>query len=252
GIDGAGQSIAVVGESDILISDIRAFRNRYGLPANDPKLLPYSGLDPGFNGAEIEGNLDVEWAGAIAPKATIYYVYGPSAFTAVVAAVEANVAPVITISYGYCEIDYSAIFYRSIAQQGNAQGITLLAASGDSGAAGCDYQGSQPFATKGQMVDFPAVMPEVTGVGGTQFVEGSVAYWSPTNTPNFGSALSYIPEAAWNESNTSGLASGGGGASLFYPKPAWQTGPGVPNDSVRHVPDIAVSAAIHDGYFIYY
>src|SRR6202011_1197564 len=98
-----------------------------------------------------EGNLDLEWAGAVAPKATIYYVYGPSAITAIVAAVELNVAPIITISYGDCEINASPSFYRSIAQQGNAQGITLLSASGDSGAAGCDRQGSEPFATRGRM-----------------------------------------------------------------------------------------------------
>ena len=100
------------------------------------------------------------------------------------------------------------------------------------------------------MVDFPAAMPEVTGVGGTQFVEGTGAYWATTNDPNFGSALSYIPEAAWNESSATGLGATGGGASVFYAKPAWQTGPGVPNDNARHVPDVALSAAGHDAYAI--
>lgn len=252
GIDGTGQSIAIVGESDILLSDIAAFRSRYGLPANPPKLVPYSNTDPGFNGAQVEGNLDLEWAGAIAPKATIYYVYGPSAFTAIVAAVELNNAPIVTISYGTCEIDADPVYYRSIAQQGNAQGITLLSASGDSGAAGCDTQGSEPFADRGRAVDFPAVMPEVTAVGGTMFAEGTGTYWGTTNSTTFGSALSYIPEAAWNESGTGGLGSTGGGVSIFYPKPLWQTGPGVPNDNARDVPDVALSAAGHDAYFIYY
>src|SRR6185436_18233492 len=69
----------------------------------------------------------------------------------------------------------------------------------------------------------------------------------------FGSALSYIPEVAWNESNDiQGLLSTGGGTSLFYPRPAWQTGPGVPNDEFRHIPDVSMSAALHDAYFIYY
>lgn len=252
GIDGTGQSIAVVGESDILISDIRAFRTRYGLPANDPKMLLYSNTDPGFNGAQIEGNLDLEWAGAIAPKATISYVYGPSAFTAIVIAVEANVAPVITSSYGTCEVDAGPLGWRAIAQQGNAQGITLLSASGDAGAAACDTQGSEPFATRGHSVLFPAVLPEVTAVGGTQFAEGSGTYWGATNSTTFGSAMSYIPEAAWNESATVGLLSTGGGASLFYSKPTWQTGPGVPTDNARDVPDIAFSAALHDGYLVTY
>ena len=252
GVDGTGQSIAVVGQSDVSITDLRAFRTRYNLPPNDPKMLNYSTTDPGFTSSQIEGDLDLEWAGAIAPQATIYYVYGPSAFTAIVAAIELDVAPVITISYGTCEIDFAPSVYRSIAQQANAQGITILAASGDSGAAGCDTQGAEPFATRGLAATFPSALPEVTGVGGTEFVEGTGNYWASTNAANFSSALSYIPEMVWNESGTVGLLAGGGGASLLYPKPAWQSGPGVPSDTSRHVPDVALSAAGHDAYYIYY
>ncbi len=244
--------ITIVGQSDVLLSDLQAFKKRYNLPANDPKMINYNGIDPGFNGAQLEGNLDLEWASALAPKASIYYVYGASAITAMISAVNANYAPIISISYGGCEIDFAQSAYRSVAQQGNAQGITLLAASGDSGAAGCDAQGVYPFAEGGETVDFPAVMPEVTAVGGTQFVEGTGTYWAATNSPTLGSAMSYIPEAAWNESGTSGLLSGGGGASLLYSKPAWQNGPGVPADNVRHVPDVALSAAGHDAYEVTY
>jgi subtilase family serine protease len=250
GFDGTGQSIAVVGESSVAITDIRAFRTRFNLPANDPKMVLY-GADPGANGAQIEGDLDLEWAGAIAPKAAIYYVYGANAATAIVVAVNMNVAPVISASYGACEIFGALNYWRAFAQQANAQGITIVNSSGDSGAAGCDPQGNMPFAAAGRMVAFPAVLPEITAVGGTQFVEGTGAYWSSTNSPNSGSALSYIPEASWNESGSVGLASSGGGASVFYAKPVWQTGPGVPDDQARHVPDISLSAAIHDGYVIY-
>lgn len=249
-IDGTGQNIAVVGASDVDPNDVSMFRSAFGLPKNDPVMVPYSGIDPGYNGAQAEATLDVEWSGAIAKGATIYYVYGPDPFEAVFFAVDSDIAPVISISYGGCEVEFSAAFYRSVGQQANAQGITILSASGDSGAAGCDAQGFEPFATLGLMVDFPAVMPEVSGIGGSQFVEGSGNYWSATNSPQLGSALSCIPEAAWNESGGTGLLSGGGGASLFYPKPAWQSGPGVPNDSVRDVPDIVFSAALHDAYMI--
>ncbi|HXJ40254.1 MAG TPA: protease pro-enzyme activation domain-containing protein [Bryobacteraceae bacterium] len=252
GLDGTGQSIVVVGQSEVSLTDLRAFRTRYNLPANDPKMLLYNGISPGFNGAQLEGHLDLEWAGAIAPRATLYYVYGANAFTATVTAINLNIAPIISISYGTCEINASQAFYRSIAQQANAQGITLLSASGDSGAGGCDAQGVLPFAEKGQSVDFPAVMPEVTAVGGTQFAEGSGSYWASTNSANGGSALSYIPEAAWNESGSIGLLSSGGGTSRLYPRPAWQTGPGVPADSSRHVPDVSLSAAGHDAYLVTY
>jgi uncharacterized protein (TIGR03437 family) len=248
GFDGTGQSIAVVGESDVSLSDIRAFRARFNLPANDPKMILYNGADPGFNDAELEGDLDLEWAGAIAPKATIYYVYGPDPIAAVVSAIDTNVAPVISVSYTGCEIEWRQSYWRTVAQQANAQGITILNSSGDSGPAGCDAQGEFAFATLGRTVNFPAVLPEVTGVGGTEFVEGTGTYWASTNSSNLGSALSYIPEAAWNESSNFGLIATGGGASLYFSKPAWQSGTGVPNDNARDVPDIALSAAIHDAY----
>ena len=251
GYDGAGQSIVVVGQSAVLLSDIRAFRTRFGLPANDPRLITYA-TDPGFNGAQIEGNLDIEWAGALAPRATIFYVYGPSAFSAAIAAINANLAPVISISYGACEINIGVAAARGIFQQANAQGITVVNSSGDSGGAGCDIQGLAPFASRGRYVSFPAALPEVTGVGGTQFNEGTGNYWAATNSSVLGSALSYIPEVAWNENDQFGLGSTGGGASAFLGKPAWQTGPGVPADGARDVPDISLSAAGHDAYLIVY
>jgi subtilase family serine protease len=71
GIDGTGVNIAIVGQSDILLSDMRAFRTRYGLPAKDPVQMLYGGGDPGFNDAQVEANLDLQWSGAVAPNATI-------------------------------------------------------------------------------------------------------------------------------------------------------------------------------------
>ncbi len=162
-----------------------------------------------------------------------------------------NVAPVVSASYSTCEVNAPPAAYRALGQQANVQGITLLAASGDAGAAGCDSQGSEPLATRGESVNFPAVMPEVTGVGGTMFVEGTGTYWATTNSANLGSALSYIPEATWNESGTSGLAASGGGTSQLYSQPGWQTGFG-PANLARYVPDISLSAAGHDAYLVYY
>jgi uncharacterized protein (TIGR03437 family) len=136
-----------------------------------------------------------------------------------------------------------------LAQQANAQGITWFASSGDSGATGCVSSGSST--TGGASVIIPASLPEVTGIGGTEFVEGGGTYWNPANDPNGdgGSAVSYIPETAWNDS---ALAASGGGASVFFPKPSWQAGPGVPADGARDVPDIAFTASVaHDGFLIY-
>ncbi|HML18184.1 MAG TPA: hypothetical protein VK419_14240, partial [Bryobacteraceae bacterium] len=95
--------------------------------------------------------------------------------------------------------------------------------------------------------------PEVTSVGGTEFVEGTGTYWSITNTSNGASALSYIPETTWNDSGADGEPSAsGGGTSILFAKPSWQIGTGVPLDNARHVPDVALNAsADHDGYMVY-
>src|SRR5207249_1344738 len=167
GIDGTGQKIAVIGQTDILISDIRAFRTNAGLPGSDPTVI---------------------------------------------------VAP-----------------------------------SGDSGATDCDGQyANRQLATLGLTVDIPASLPYVTAVGGTTFFDVG-NYWSNSNDQTNGSALSYIPEVPWNDTlvfRQSGLWAGGGGSSLFFSKPPWQQGSGVPSDGARDVPDIALSASMHVPYLI--
>ena len=89
-------------------------------------------------------------------------------------------------------------------------------------------------------------------MGGTEFNEaGSPQYWNSGNFPNGSSALGYIPEVAWNETSpTGGIAASGGGPSAYYAKPAWQNGPGVPDDGFRDTPDVALSAALHDAYLV--
>jgi uncharacterized protein (TIGR03437 family) len=178
----------------------------------------------------------------VAPGATIYYYYSTSFITPVAAAVNANLVHMISISYGGAEIDYSALAYQPIFQQANAQGITVFASSGDSGAA--TYPDSGSFSRFGPAVSFPASYPEVTAVGGTQFNEGTGAFWAAANAADYSSALSYIPEIA--------RSGGGGGASAIFSKPAWQAGPGVPPDQARDLPDVSMAASCHDAFVIYY
>lgn len=255
GFDGTGQNIAVVGETDPVLSDITAFRTRFGLPTNNPKFLFYGGTDPGIDAnALFEADLDIEWAGAIAPKATINYVYGQNAFVAALVAIDANIAPILSISFGGCEADDADAGFRAFFQQGNAQGITIVSSSGDSGAAGCDFFNGQNFGTQGLAVSLPNAFPEVTSVGGTQFVEGTGTFWATTNDKVLGTALSYIHENAWNEtSQSNGLTSTGGGISRFFPRPSWQQATGLPvSVTMRSVPDISFSAALHDAYLVIY
>jgi subtilase family serine protease len=158
---------------------------------------------------------------------------------------------VISITYGNCEAQLGSAettALNNVLLQATMQGQTVAAASGDSGAADCD---SGNAAVSGLAVDFPASSPNVTGLGGTAFNEGTAisTYWNSTNNAYGGSAISYIPEIAWNDTSLGGgLAASGGGASIFFTKPAWQTGTGVPSDGFRDVPDLAFAASpSHDG-----
>ena len=255
GIDGTGQKIAIVGQTNIYASDIAAFRTQYGLSATTIKVLQEGGTDPGFNTDDlVEADLDLEWSGAIARNAALIYVYSNSADGSAFYAIDNQLAPVISESFGDCESVYGATYmasYEAEAKKGNALGISWLAASGDSGAADCDAS-TATAAKLGLAVNMPAAVPEITAVGGTEFNEGTGNFWSSTNGANGGSATGYIPEKAWNDSSFGGgLFSTGGGVSILYPKPTWQTAPGVPADGRRDVPDIAMAAANdHDPYNI--
>lgn len=260
-IDGTGQNLVIVGQSEIATSDLTQFRTGFNLPALNFQAVVASGCsDPSAGGDdEIESDLDLEWSGAVARNAKIILVKcdknDGGVFTSAQYAIDNNLAPVISMSYGGCEPENgsgTAFQLQTIMQQANAEGITFIASSGDSGAAGCD-QGHAPPATKGLAVNLPASVPQVTGAGGSEFNEGgnSSLYWG-SNGPNYGSALSYIPEEAWNDTPAGfGFQSSGGGASIFFSKPTWQVGPGVPQDGARDVPDIAITAsADHDGYLL--
>jgi uncharacterized protein (TIGR03437 family) len=259
GYDGAGQTLVILGGSDINVSDIASFRSASGLPAIKlQQILVPGSSDPGHvPNAEAEADLDLEWSGAVARNANIVYVYAPHVGTALQYALSpppgtALPGSVVSISYGLCEAQSggSILAEKSLFSQGNAEGVTVIAASGDSGAAGCDVQLKSPLAQGGLGVGVPAAIPEVTAVGGTQFNDSGGAYWNSTNSPTGASAKSYIPETAWNESGASGLFASGGGISAIYQKPPWQAGfSGVPAGNFRAVPDVAMAAAAgHDGY----
>jgi subtilase family serine protease len=279
GIDGTGQKIAVIGQSTVNTTDLSNFRSAAGLPASTVTMTLQGGTGTRCSGDEGESDLDLEWAGGVAKGAKIIFVYAGlntgdtcnggrvnSVWDALQYALDNNVAPFISTSYGFCESGLPSGFPQQVqswVQQGQTQGQTVTAASGDAGAADCDtnYPASQGLA-----VDVPASIPEVTGAGGNEFtgdtagvVSGNRAaadppYWgaSGAGSDTVSSAQQYIPEIAWNDSvSDSALSASGGGASTLFSKPSWQTGTGVPNDGWRDVPDVSVSAsADHDGYLV--
>ena len=258
GVNGTGEKIAIVGQSAVDISDIRQFRTNFGLPTLQITVM-LSGTAPANSDDLIEADLDLEWAGAIAPNAALIYIYSDDADNSAFYAIDQKAAPIVSESFGLCEaaVAPSAVAqYEAEAKKANALGITWIAASGDSGAAQCDQQG-EPIAQGGLAVNFPASVPEITAVGGTEFTEGNGVYWGSQNGTN-GSALSYIPEMAWNDTfrwfvaeTGPALAATGGGVSSLFAKPSWQVGPGVPVDGQRDVPDLAFAASNgHDPYNI--
>ena len=285
GIDGTGQTIAIISDTNINIQDVVDFRNMFGLPANVPQII-LNGPDPGINSDETEADLDVEWAGAVGRGATVDLVVSEGTETtygvdlSALYIIDNNLAPIMSESYGACEAalgNSGNAFYSTLWEQGAAQGITILVATGDNGSAGCDDYASTgvPAAQYGLAVTGNASTPFNVAVGGTDFNDVSSAslYWNTTNGSGQSSAKSYIPEMTWNDScaNTgsltgcaSGVASdgtdlvaGSGGQSNCvtqsstactgaYGKPSWQTGTGVPNDSARDIPDVSLFAG--DGY----
>jgi uncharacterized protein (TIGR03437 family) len=246
--------IAVVGQSAIDLADVRQFRRTFQLSDQDPEVV-LVGNDPGRsnNGDFLEGTADVEWAGALARSVQVVYVYADNVLDASAEVVDRNLAQVLSFSYGVCEpllSDDDAEAIRDLARQANAQGITWIAASGDSGAAGCDAHADA--ALSGRAVSFPASLPEVTAVGGTRFDDSGGGFWLSLNNPDLSSTFNYIPEVAWNETSSgSGIWASGGGASARYPRPEWQAAPGVPDNGARSVPDVSFAAgANHDPYIV--
>ena len=230
-INGTGQTIAIVGESNINSQDVADFRTLFGLPAQtiangNPLNVILNGPDPGIQGDESEADIDVTWSGAVAPNATIDFVVSESTETtsgvdlSAVYIIENNLAPVMSESYGECELGIGTTgnqFYSTLWQQASAQGITVFISAGDGGAAGCDnFDAAPPYAAKfGLQVSGYASTPYNVAVGGTDFndLNNPSTYWSTNNNSTTqASALSYIPEMPWNDSCTNPLF----GPSLGY------------------------------------
>jgi len=218
-IDGTGQSIAIVGRSNINLQDVSDFRALFGLPSNPPQII-LNGPDPGLvPGDETEADLDVEWSGAVARGATIKLVASESTETtdgvdlSALYTVDNNIAPIMSQSFLACELDLGTAgnrFYKNLWQQAAAQGITVLVSSGDQGSAGCDFLNGPPPqpAKNGLEVNGLASTPYNVAVGGTDFNDFSNPglYWNLTgNSPTQESAKGYIPETTWNDSCTNAI-----------------------------------------------
>jgi subtilase family serine protease len=251
-IQGLGQKVGVVIDSDMKDSDMTTYRTVWGLPVANLQRILYPGFaNPGLTGDEIETALDAESISATAPAAEIDLVLIPSLNSTYIQTVEQdivnqNTIKIVNESFGICE----SLFWRQAEQnifaQAATQGIAFFAISGDEGA-DCN-----PNNLTQHGVECPACYPGVTGVGGTHLV----ANFDPQ-----GNVIGRSSEVAWNttpgvrlncsQQSTGGGASGGG-VSTIVTMPPYQAAAqgfagGVPPGTARFVPDVAAVADPYPG-----
>jgi subtilase family serine protease len=221
GLTGAGQTIAVVTayNSPTIAPDLSVFDRTFALPAPSLQVVNQTGgapTGPTDSGWSLETALDVEWAHATAPQAKILLVEANSSSlgdltSAINYARKQPGVSVVSMSFGTSEFPQELRYDSILTTPPGHNGITFVAASGDSGA--------------GTL--WPAVSPNVLSVGGTMLLTGP--------------AGRYVGEIGWYDS--------GGGVSMYETEPGYQVG--VQSTGRRTTPDVAFDAAPQTGFAVY-
>jgi len=257
GAQGVGQTVVVIGFSDVTPADVTAYCANFSLTCGTPTQVFPDG-DPGNDGAMM-ATRDLELVSAVAPGAALVLDADLNPFNAFTDAVDNQSGQIILMNLGMCETQLDAgtlASFQSGADQAGVTGITLITGSGDSGAAACETYPIIGGASNGLAVTLPAALPEFTAVGGTAFTDQTGTYWSASNSDSGGTALSYVPEAAWNDTavvleSSQMFEASGGGVSTLFPTPSWQAGTANILSTGRNVPDVALAASmLTDPYFV--
>jgi len=260
GDEGQGQTIVIVDSfgSPTIARDLERFDKAFHLPAPASlNVIQPAGavkpFEPGsveMSGWAGETTIDVEWAHAMAPKASILLVETPEeetegvqGFPQIVAAenyvIEHKLGQVISQSFSASERSFpnaaSILSLRSANERAAANGVTMLSASGDEGVAGENVKGEY---FKARSVAWPPSDPLVTGVGGTQL-----------HLNEEGQHTS--PDTGWDEQLGDEVVSGGGGESRVFARPEYQQLINTRSGQHRAVPDISMTAAVNGGIIIY-
>jgi subtilase family serine protease len=261
GDNGAGQTVVIVDDSQdpSLGPDLHVFDQAFGLP--DPQLSISSvgcSLEPSWScqpgapgvanpGISLEITIDVEWAHALAPGATIHLleVNDDSATTAEQIleyyqaaagyAITNRLGQVVSLSVGFAEACSTAAFIafeHAIFLQAQKSNITVVAAAGDEGTAQFTCDATSFFPTPA--VATPASDPLVLAVGGTHLKASANG--------------TYQGESAWTQvSVANNNGAGGGGFSQLYPKPGYQLGV---TGAMRGIPDVSINGDNNSGYIV--
>ncbi|HLJ93414.1 MAG TPA: S53 family peptidase [Gemmataceae bacterium] len=242
-VTGAGQKIAILIDTFPVDSDLQQFWQKNQLPVqltNVEKVNVSGGSLPGQEGEET---LDVEWTTGIAPGAKVrVYATGSLAFVDLDRALDqiytdaVSTEPTIrqlSISLGLGETFMGGPQGEVATQHQKflklaAAGVNIFVSSGDGGSNPDETgQGS----TGPTQAEYESSDPMVVGVGGT----------SLTLHPQTGTVTS---EKGWGGS--------GGGKSIFFARPQWQKGKGVPSGNERLVPDVSLAADPNRGAFVFF
>jgi hypothetical protein len=247
---GTGETIAIAARSNLQVQDVAAFRAAFGVPESAVQVV-LNGVDPGRTTDEAEAVMSASWAGVAGPGAKILLV--PAATTSasdgldlsLAAIVDQSPAHIVAVGFSACEASLSEAhqaFYAALYRQAAAEGISVIAASGDSGASACQAAGGEMAVTSGYGVNALASTPWNTAVGAAALLEaapssGALEGWSPRGSAD--------PAYA-----------GGGGGSSYYSAPEWQPLPahpltaaqsGVQGGYARLLPDVVLPTAIDSG-----
>ena len=249
---GAGETIAIAARSNVQAQDVAAFRAAFGLKESAVQVV-LNGADPGRTTDEAEAVMSASWAGVAAPGAQILIV--PAATTSasdgldlsLAAIVDGALAHTVAVGFSACEAlwrEAHQAFYAALYRQAAAEGMSVIAATGDRGASACHAAGENTAVTNGFGVNALASTPWNTAVGAAAVVEG-------TSRSGAGALAGWSPRSLGDPANA-----GGGGASALYSAPAWQPLPahpltetqaGVSGGYGRLLPDVVLPTALDRG-----
>jgi subtilase family serine protease len=270
GITGTGETIVIVDSfgSPTIRPDLATFDKRFGYPA-PPKfeIIAPAGQIPAFDPSNStmtswagETTLDVEYAHALAPGASILLVETPtsenegtSGFPQIMTAEEYvinhGLGDVISQSFSATEETFASYAQieplRAAYLDAASHNVTVLAASGDQGATDYTANGSDFYARR--VTSWPDSDPLVTGVGGTQLTESGASYTSVAWNDTYNQAS----DEYWGGSTDPAPLASGGGTSEYFARPSYQDGVKAVTGARRGVPDIAMSAACDGAVNVY-
>ncbi|MFE2721023.1 S8 family serine peptidase [Kitasatospora sp. NPDC059327] len=260
GITGKGRTIVIVDSfgSPTIQHDLEVFDKQWGIPDTQVEVVKWGNVpvfdptNPDHTGWAGESTLDVEYAHAVAPDAHIILVETgvaetegttglPEMMDAEKALVKSGRADVISQSFGATENtfpgfdkgDYSSLTgLRYAFQEAAAHDVTVLAASGDTGAT--DYQANGEDLYPHKVNSWPSADPLVTSVGGTQLTLDDAGRRT-------------TPDRVWHDSR----GAGGGGTSAVFDRPWYQAGVAGVTGNHRGTPDLSMSAAVDGAAWTY-